>query len=105
MALSEKEDRLLRAIEATLVADDPDWARQFADSRPLRPRGADPRGGLLRGRVRPRHLVWALLLTGWVAMLLLGLVLGSTGLTLAAVGILLWGPLVCVVAGSYRSSP
>jgi hypothetical protein len=104
MALSEKEGRMLRAIEASLVADDPAWARQFTDP---------PAAVLARSRhrerrrprevVRPRHVVWTLLVMAWVALLSVGVALSSPALTLTAIAVLLWAPLACVVASSFRS--
>lgn len=103
MALSEKEGRLLRAIEATLVADDPDWARQFTDPRALAARAgtAAPAGGR-RSVLRPRHAVWAVMIMGWVALLATGVATRSPSLTLTAIAILLWTPLACVIAASLR---
>lgn len=103
MALSETEGRALRAIEATLVADDPAWARQFTDPGAAQlstdaPGRRGPRGG-----VRPRHVVWAVLIMAWVALLATGVALSSPALTLTAIAILLWAPLGCVVASSFRS--
>ena len=103
MALSEKEGRVLRAIEATLVADDPSWARQFTDPRSTLERSALPGHHGLRDRVRPRHVVWTLLVAAWMALLATGVVLGSPALTLTAIAVLLWAPLACVVATSFRS--
>lgn len=108
MALSEKEGRALRAIEANLVADDPKWARQFDAPRPFdedapRPfdETADDEGP--RRTVRPRHVVWTLLILAWLALLSVGVAVSSPALTLTAIAILLWAPLACVVATSFRS--
>jgi hypothetical protein len=104
MALSEKEGRLLRAIEASLVADDPAWARQFTDPRSaLRARSGIPERHGLRGVLRPRHVVWTVLIMAWVALLSVGVALSSPALTLTAIAVLLWAPLACVVASSFRS--
>lgn len=103
MALSEKEGRLLRAIEATLVADDPAWARQFTEPQPTRPIPDPPGDGTARGGIRARHVVWTVLVIAWVALLATGVALSSPALTLTAVAILLWTPLACVVVSSFRS--
>ncbi len=103
MALSEKEGRLLREIEATLVADDPTWARQFTDPRSDRLRGHLPERRGLREGIRPRHIVWTVLILAWVALLSVGVALSSPALTLTAIAVLLWAPLACVVASSFRS--
>ncbi len=103
MALSEKEGRLLRAIEATLVADDPGWARQFTDPQAASLRSVPPERRGLRAIVRPRHVVWTVLIMAWVALLSVGVALSSPALTLTAIAVLLWAPLACVVASSFRS--
>ena len=103
MALSEKEGRLLRAIEATLIADDPAWARQFTDPQAVRPETGPERSGSPRRRIRPRHVVWTVLIMAWVALLTVGVALGSPALTLTAIAVLLWAPLGCVVASSFKS--
>lgn len=102
MALSEKEGRLLRGIEATLVADDPAWARQFTDPSSVR-RKAPPEHRWIRNAIRPRHVVWTVLVMAWAALLTVGVVLSSPALTLTAIAVLLWAPLACVVASSFRS--
>jgi Flp pilus assembly protein TadB len=102
MALSEKEGRLLRAIEATLIADDPVWARQFTEPQPARLAQEQPERRRRRG-LRTRHVVWTVLVGAWVALLATGVALGSPALTLTAVAILLWAPLACVVVSSFRS--
>ena len=100
MALSEKEGRVLRAIEANLVADDPKWARQFAVPRPFDETADDESP---HRTVRPRHVVWTLLILAWLALLSVGVAVSSPALTLTAIAILLWAPLACVVATSFRS--
>ncbi|MDI5967648.1 DUF3040 domain-containing protein [Streptomyces sp. SL13] len=103
MALSEKEGRALRAIEATLVANDPRWARQFTEPAPRDEAADGPRPHGPLGAVRPRHVVWAVLALGWVALLAVGVAISSPALTLTAIAVLLWAPLACVVATSFRS--
>ncbi len=100
MALSEKEGRALRAIEATLVANDPKWARQFTDPHVA---GKVTSDDTPRHRIRVRHVVWTLLLLAWLALLSVGVALSSPALTLTAIAVLLWAPLACVVASSFRN--
>ena len=98
---------MLRAIEATLVAEDPAWARQFTDqptdegttapAEEPSERTAAPEG------LRRRRVIYAVLVLAWVALLATGVALASPALTLTAIAILLWAPLACVVASSFRS--
>jgi hypothetical protein len=99
MALSEKEGRALRAIEATLVADDPKWARQFTDPRAA---GAAAPEEPHRHRLRVRHVAWTLLVLAWLTLLSVGVAVSSPALTLTAIAVLLWAPLACVVASSFK---
>lgn len=94
---------MLRAIEATLVADDPGWARQFTDPQAARLRAGAPERHAIRDIIRPRHVVWTVLILAWVSLLTVGVALGSPALTLTAIAVLLWAPLACVVASSFRS--